>query len=63
MTDLPFRVEYAKSGRAGCKACKENIAKDSLRLASIVQVRHRTKKIFEYLKIMFNLYSKFNFAL
>ncbi|XP_043465217.1 poly [ADP-ribose] polymerase [Leptopilina heterotoma] len=37
MTDLPFRVEYAKSGRAGCKACKNPIAKDSLRLASIVQ--------------------------
>ncbi|KAJ8686796.1 hypothetical protein QAD02_022590 [Eretmocerus hayati] len=37
MDDLPFRVEYAKSGRAGCKACKGNIAKDTLRLATLVQ--------------------------
>ena len=25
--DLPFRAEYAKSGRAGCKKCKEKIDK------------------------------------
>lgn len=35
---LPYYAEYAKSGRAGCKGCKENIAKDSLRLAVMVQV-------------------------
>lgn len=35
---LPFRVEYAKTGRASCKSCKSPIAKDSLRLAKIVQV-------------------------
>ncbi|KAK0084215.1 hypothetical protein PV325_001027 [Microctonus aethiopoides] len=34
---LPFRVEYAKTGRASCKSCKSPIAKDSLRLAKIVQ--------------------------
>ncbi|XP_034943487.1 poly [ADP-ribose] polymerase [Chelonus insularis] len=34
---LPFRVEYAKSGRASCKACKVTIAKDELRLAKLVQ--------------------------
>lgn len=51
MTDLPFSVEYAKSGRAGCKGCKENIPKDSLRLAAIVQVNIRqTKKIAKYLR-------------
>lgn len=33
-----YRAEYAKSGRASCKKCKENIAKDSLRLAIMVQV-------------------------
>ncbi|XP_063601793.1 poly [ADP-ribose] polymerase 1-like [Penaeus indicus] len=37
MDDLPYRVEYAKSGRASCKTCKGNIAKDTLRLAVMVQ--------------------------
>ena len=36
--DLPFKAEYAKSGRAGCKGCKLTIAKDSLRIAKMVQV-------------------------
>ncbi|KAG8225244.1 hypothetical protein J437_LFUL008781, partial [Ladona fulva] len=35
--DLPYRAEYAKSGRASCKSCKGSIAKDSLRLAVMVQ--------------------------
>ncbi|KAL7291310.1 hypothetical protein TKK_0014913 [Trichogramma kaykai] len=35
--DLPYRVEYAKSGRASCKVCKSPIAKDSLRIATVVQ--------------------------
>ncbi|KAM8847132.1 poly [ADP-ribose] polymerase 1 [Synchiropus picturatus] len=35
--DLLYRAEYAKSGRASCKKCKENIAKDSLRMAIMVQ--------------------------
>ncbi|XP_011308727.1 poly [ADP-ribose] polymerase [Fopius arisanus] len=34
---LPFLVEYAKSGRAACKACKAPIIKESLRIAKIVQ--------------------------
>lgn len=33
-----YRAEYAKSGRASCKKCGDNIAKDSLRLAIMVQV-------------------------
>ena len=37
--DLPFRAEYAKSGRAACKACKNKIDKGELRLAVMVQVR------------------------
>lgn len=40
MTDiieLPFKCEYAKSGRASCKGCKMNIGKESLRLAVMVQ--------------------------
>ena len=36
--DLPFSAEYAKSSRAGCKACGDNIEKDTLRLAVMVQV-------------------------
>ncbi|XP_048063545.1 poly [ADP-ribose] polymerase 1-like [Megalobrama amblycephala] len=35
--DKLYKAEYAKSGRASCKLCKENIAKDSLRMAIIVQ--------------------------
>ncbi|PSN54639.1 Poly [ADP-ribose] polymerase [Blattella germanica] len=35
--DLPYRAEYAKSGRASCKGCKSPIAKDVLRLAVMVQ--------------------------
>lgn len=36
--DLPFKAEYAKSGRAACKGCKNNIEKGTLRLAAMVQV-------------------------
>ncbi|KAG8550183.1 hypothetical protein GDO81_027891 [Engystomops pustulosus] len=32
-----YRAEYAKSGRASCKKCGDNIAKESLRLAIMVQ--------------------------
>ncbi|XP_047097726.1 LOW QUALITY PROTEIN: poly [ADP-ribose] polymerase [Schistocerca piceifrons] len=35
--ELPYRAEYAKSGRASCKGCKSPIAKDTLRLAVMVQ--------------------------
>ncbi|XP_021365761.1 poly [ADP-ribose] polymerase 1-like isoform X2 [Mizuhopecten yessoensis] len=35
--DLPFKSEYAKSGRSSCKACSLSISKDSLRLAIMVQ--------------------------
>ncbi|XP_054169146.1 poly [ADP-ribose] polymerase 1-like [Oppia nitens] len=35
--DLPFRTEYSKSGRAGCKTCKTNIPKDVIRMAVMVQ--------------------------
>lgn len=36
--DKMYKAEYAKSARASCKKCKENIAKDSLRMAIMVQV-------------------------
>ena len=36
--DRPFLAEYAKSGRASCKLCRGAIAKDTLRLAKMVQV-------------------------
>ena len=37
-SDLPFRAEYAKSGRAKCKGCKSEIPKGDCRLASLTQV-------------------------
>lgn len=36
-TDKLYRAEYAKSGRASCKKCGDNIAKQMLRLAIMVQ--------------------------
>lgn len=36
--ELPFKAEYAKSGRAGCKGCKLKIDQGDLRLAVMVQV-------------------------
>lgn len=47
--DLPFKAEYAKSGRAGCKGCKSTIEKGSLRLAAMVQVRGSEKWVAEAL--------------
>lgn len=38
MTDLPYQVEYAKTGRASCKACKAKIDQGDLRIAIMVQV-------------------------
>lgn len=35
--ELPYRSEYAKSGRASCRMCKCPIAQGSLRLAAMVQ--------------------------
>lgn len=35
--NLPFVSEYAKSGRASCKLCKDKIDKDELRLGAMVQ--------------------------
>ncbi|XP_054618362.1 poly [ADP-ribose] polymerase 1 [Dunckerocampus dactyliophorus] len=36
-SDKLYKAEYAKSGRASCKKCKENIAIKSLRMAIMVQ--------------------------
>uniref|UniRef100_A0A1A9VJ13 NAD(+) ADP-ribosyltransferase n=1 Tax=Glossina austeni TaxID=7395 RepID=A0A1A9VJ13_GLOAU len=35
--ELPFKTEYAKSGRASCKGCKETISQGSVRIAAMVQ--------------------------
>lgn len=35
--DLPYRAEYAKSGRSKCKGCKVEIPKGDMRIASMTQ--------------------------
>ncbi|XP_045461901.1 poly [ADP-ribose] polymerase [Harmonia axyridis] len=35
--DLPYRAEYAKTGRAGCKGCNSPIGQGTLRIAVMVQ--------------------------
>ncbi|XP_045534618.1 poly [ADP-ribose] polymerase-like [Papilio machaon] len=37
MTNLPFKVEYAKTGNANCKVCKEKIDKGILRFGISLQ--------------------------
>lgn len=37
MAELPYQAEYAKSGRASCKGCKQKIDQGTLRLAIMVQ--------------------------
>ena len=43
----PYLTEYAKSNRAMCKSCSSHIAKDSLRIALMVQSRHFDGKVFQ----------------
>ena len=42
--DIPFRAEYAKSGRSRCvgRLCCNPIRKGTLRMAEMVQVRYVT---------------------
>lgn len=40
MEDLPYIAEYAKSGRASCKGCKNIINKEVLRMGIMVQSPH-----------------------
>lgn len=42
--DLPYRAEYAKTGRAGCKKCKSKIDQGVLRMAAMVQSYHHDGK-------------------
>lgn len=49
-TDLPYIVEYAKSSRASCKTCKENIGKDCLRMGVMVQVNFLIYTVISLLK-------------
>jgi len=53
--DKLYKAEYAKSGRASCKKCKDNIAKDSLRMAIMVQVtlaRSHTGRVGSYFPLV-----------
>lgn len=36
--DLPYGTEYAKSGRAACKDCKNLIGKGTLRMSRLTRV-------------------------
>ncbi|KAI8428808.1 hypothetical protein MSG28_007474 [Choristoneura fumiferana] len=44
MAELPYQAEYAKSGRAGCKGCKQKIDQGTLRIAVMVQDEVRISK-------------------
>ena len=57
VVDLPYRAEYAKSGRAACKGCKEKIEKGELRLAVMVQV---SKNLDFYFTRKNNFFSNFS---
>lgn len=46
MNELPFKVEYSKSGVAGCRFCHKSINKDVLRMAVMEQVRIHYNQIF-----------------
>lgn len=35
---LPFRVEYARSARSGCKGCRRKIAKNAIRFGRVFKV-------------------------
>lgn len=48
---LPFKCEYAKSGRASCKGCKITIGKETLRLAIMVQVNKKCIILFLQLTV------------
>lgn len=37
MAELPYQAEYAKTGRAACKGCKQKIDQGTLRIAVMVQ--------------------------
>jgi hypothetical protein len=38
MEELPYKVEYAKTGRAKCRGCKGPLPNQTLRIAALVQV-------------------------
>lgn len=40
MSELPYLVEYAKTGRAGCRKCKQKIDQGILRIAAMIQVNY-----------------------
>ncbi|CRK91707.1 CLUMA_CG005353, isoform A [Clunio marinus] len=44
MEDLPYKIEYAKTGRAGCRKCKCKIDQGELRIAAMIQSFHHDGK-------------------
>ena len=51
--DLPYKAEYAKTGRAKCKGCKADIPKGDMRLASMTQVWNDNKQYLNVLTVFF----------
>ncbi|XP_041673808.1 poly [ADP-ribose] polymerase-like isoform X2 [Drosophila eugracilis] len=43
--ELPYMVEYARTGRASCNGCKGYIPKDNLRIAVMVQSAFHDAKV------------------
>ena len=51
--DLPYRAEYAKSGKSSCKECKGKIEKGELRLAIMVPFKVEKIPNWYHLKCFF----------
>ena len=50
---LPYRAEYAKSGKSSCKECKDKIEKGELRLAIMVPFKVEKIPNWYHLKCFF----------
>ena len=60
--DIPYKAEYAKSNRSSCKACKNTISKESLRIARMVQAPNFDGKVSSYCTFFVDPYVKCAFG-
>ena len=54
--DIPYKAEYAKSNRSSCKACKNTISKESLRIARMVQAPNFDGKVSNFCTVLVDPY-------